>query len=148
MRMLKPCLFIAWGFLGVARLASASSGPSCGTLDDEIFVRDTSVCALPSAVDPFEAPSCSEGRTMLTRCFCKAPQRTPTFTGTGPNCTQANANIYYQGDAWINSSPHCVNTDGICYESAPIVTVACFFNSTTGLYQESGYLVFKCLFCE
>jgi hypothetical protein len=149
MRKRRAVLFIACGLFGATALASASAGPTCGTLTAGLLSQSATVCAATPPGNPFEVRDCFDARKPLTnQCLCKAPQSTPGFTGTGSSCAQADARVFSQGDAWIYGSPRCVNTDGICYESNVIVSIPCFFNSSTGLYQETGHLVFKCLFCN
>jgi len=149
MRTLNLCIAVAVGILLTASRASAVAGPTCTTSAD-IFGQPRGLCAVSSSTER----SCADKRQLLATpfsppaCVCKAPQLTPNFTGTGSTCDQANNSVFNQANNWINSAPRCVNTDGICYTSNVIVSIACSFNPAMGAYTETGHLVFKCLFCE
>jgi hypothetical protein len=150
MRAIDFCIIIAASVLLMASRASAVAGPACTTSAD-LFGQPGGICTMMS---PSLERSCTDSRQLLATpfsppaCVCKAPQLTPDFTGTGSTCDQANNSVFNQANNWINSAPRCVNTDGICYTSNVIVTIACSFNSGMGVYTETGHLVFKCLFCE
>jgi hypothetical protein len=149
MSLTKRSFLFACGLLGMAPLASAASGPTCAVQGD-IFASLHSACTINQS----EESGCAAGDSIrasafLQDCFCKGQNFTPTYVGTGGNCAAADQSVFSQADGWVQHHA-CVggNNDGLCYESNVIVTVACFFNAATGLYQESGHIVFKCLYCS
>lgn len=77
------------------------------------------------------------------RCPCLPAHNTPNFVGTGASCVDADNSVFDQADNYAQSQ--C--TIGVCNESGVIVTVACSFNSMTGLYQETGHIHFGCMAC-
>jgi|SRR5579862_8879345 len=77
------------------------------------------------------------------RCPCLPAHNSPNYVGTGVNCDAADGSVFYQADSYAQSQ--C--TVAVCNESGVIVTVACSFNSQTGLYQETGHIHYGCLAC-
>lgn len=118
--------------------ATAATNPSCQATP--------SVSLTPGQVAGLDSPR--SPRWLDTSCFCKAPHPTSAYTGSGANCTAANQSVFAQADAWVRAnacSP--LTTDGLCYESTVFVTSPCALDPDTGLYQESGHITWKCLFC-
>jgi hypothetical protein len=140
MRISTLCSVIAFGLLAAAAPSSAS-GPICEQRSDHLVAPVENACPV---LDGRSCGTSIVAPTFAQNCFCKGPRQTQTYTGTGTNCGAADQDVFNQANAHVVCN---VTTDGMCWESWVIVTTACFFNTTTGLYQESGHVDWKCLYC-
>jgi hypothetical protein len=137
MKLARVAILVSYGLLGMTVVASAASGPTCRAFDDSEFV-----CYLLDPPSSGDAPLLMKPAT----CFCKYGGQTPAYTGTGASCSDAEASVLSQIDAWLAGRHICTNTDGVC-DFTFVVSQPCTFNSTTGLYQETGFKKYRCLLC-
>ncbi len=145
MHTVRFCTVIAIGLFSLAA-RSFASGPVCEQQTGQLLAPADNVC--PST--PLEGQDCAGTSVVAAMfastqdCFCKGGRSTLIYTGTGTNCINANQSVFDQANSHVICN---ATTDGLCWESNVIVTTPCFLNAATGLYQESGRLSWKCLYC-
>jgi len=76
-------------------------------------------------------------------CSCGGVGDSNEYTGSGATCAAAASDWHRQAAA--EAASNCY-PDGVC-SSHFYVTVACQFNSSTGLYEESGWEHARCYIC-
>jgi hypothetical protein len=76
-------------------------------------------------------------------CACPSQGGTSDYTGTGASCTDARTDWHHQADA--EASADC-GQDPVC-NSRYVVLTSCQLNTSTGLYEETGYKAFGCFIC-
>jgi hypothetical protein len=76
-------------------------------------------------------------------CGCISQGGTSEYTGSGASCAEAAGDWHQQASA--EASADC-GQDPVC-GSHYVVTVSCQLDTSTGLYEETGYKGFGCLIC-